>query len=118
MALYKDIVSYLKYMSELANVLLHLYEKLEETTDKFNNITSIYNNHISRDNLKLLSDISSNINLLEGQVDELYYMMIDNSEIEQSPLDKERIKSIKINNMIQEKITPLIFYMKLVLENE
>lgn len=107
-------------MANLEFVLENINTKLKSTYEQFDKIPIIYQNKMSKNNLKLLSDISSNINLLQNQVNELYFMMldenIDNNTI--SSADKTNIKNIKINNLILEKITPLIFYMKLVLENE
>lgn len=104
-------------MSELLNVFENLKEKLDNSNDFLDKITNIYNNKVTNSNLKLLSDISSNINLLELQLDELYHYMLEISENEQTAEEISRLKSFKINNKIQEKIIPFMLYMKLVMEN-
>ena len=106
-----------RYMTELNNVFETLQEKLDNSYDYLTKIKDNYNNKISISNMKLLSEISSNVNLLELQLEELYHYMLETNEIEMSAEEQSKLKSYKINNKIQEKMMPYMFLMKLVLEN-
>lgn len=104
-------------MTELNNVFKTLLDKLDKSYGFLNKIKDNYNNKISISNMKLLSEISSNINFLELQLEELYHYMLETNEIDMSAEEQNKLKSYKINNKIQEKMMPYMFLMKLVLEN-
>lgn len=104
-------------MTELLNVFENLKEKLDSSQDFLTKIINTYDNKITFSNISLLSDISSNINLLELQLDELYHYILETNNNDMSAEEKNRLNSFKINNKIQEKIMPYMLYMKLVMEN-
>lgn len=103
-------------MSELNNIFETLQERQDNSQDFLNKIKSNYNGTITTSSLKLLSDISSNINLLELQLEELYHYMQENNNIEMSAEEQSKLKNYKINNKIQQHMTPYMLLMKLMLE--
>jgi hypothetical protein len=105
-------------MSNLNNVFETLQKRLDSSQDFLNKINLNYNNVIATSNLKLLSDISSNISLLELQLEELYHYMLETNQIEMSAEEQDKLKSYKINNKIQQNMMPYMLLMKLVLEND
>ena len=105
-------------MTELNNVFETLQERLSNSQDFLNKIKFNYNNVVSTSNLKLLSEISTNINLLELQLEELYHYMLETNQIEMSAEEQNKLKSYKINNKIQQNMMPYMLLMKLVLEND
>ena len=105
-------------MSQLINILETLKEKINNSQEFLDKIINNYDEKISFSNLKLLSEISSNINLLELQSEELYYYMMETNNVEQTAEEINKLKSFKINNKIQEKLLPYMLFMKLFMEND
>ena len=83
-------------MTDIYAIVSNLKPLLDESIDfiiKINNIEEI--NSITQRKLELLSDISTNIHLLKDQIEELYYLLLDNSEQTKTSQDKEQIKQFK-----------------------
>ena len=104
-------------MSELNSVFITLEEKIQNSQNFLKKIKNNYDNKIEFSNLKLLSEISSNINLLEMQLDELYHFMLETNQSQITAEELNKIKNYKINNKVQEKIMPYMMLLKLLFEN-
>jgi hypothetical protein len=102
--------------NNLTETLDILKDKLNNCSSFVDNIINNYNETITLSNLKLLSNISSNINMIETELEEFYYIMIDNNT-NLNAEEKQKIKEIKINNKIRDAFLPYMMYMKILLEN-
>ena len=67
--------------------------------------------------MELLSNISSNINLLKDQFEELYFIYLDKSDRDKTAEEKEQLRNMKINSKIQEIFLPYMIYCRLHFEN-
>jgi protein subunit release factor A len=96
-------------------------KKIKEIETKSSNIHTKFNDNnfiIDNDKLKLLLNISQNLNLLKDQFDELDDIAIET--IDQNNLtsdEKQKIRSNKIEKKINDIFLPYIIYTKICLEN-
>ena len=101
------------------NILDNLDDKLKTSSKIFNKIVDFNKkNQLTNNQLKLILNISTNIHNLSDEIEELYYNCLDYNEINKTAEEKIRIREFKINNEIKEALLPMMFVMKLVLENQ
>ena len=106
-------------MTDINAIISNLKSLLEESIGfmiKINNIKEI--NSITKNKIELLSNISTNSHLLKDELEELYYLLLDNSSKSINVEDKDKIRQFKINNKIQEMFLPYMIYTKILLEND
>ena len=65
----------------------------------------------------MLSNISTNIQNLNDEVEELYLNCIDLNNTNLTAEEKSRIREFKINNKIKDTFLPMMMIMKMILEN-
>ena len=102
--------------------LKDIFKLLQKTNQKINSkLEDIINLDIiiSSNNVEKLSNISSNLNNLLLDLDDIYLHIADNDH----SLDKDvelikRINSSKIDDKIKKIFTPYMFLMKINLENQ
>jgi hypothetical protein len=104
-------------MLQLDNVLLNFNTILNENTTKINSIIQIPDKKLDSKTLSLFSKISENLQSLNDQIDEFMLLLLEESDIDKSAEEKTKIREMKINNQVQELLTPLMIYTKLILEN-
>ena len=103
--------------TDLNYLLNNLIDSLNKSIKNISKIRDISNKEIQLDELKLFSNISSNINNLSDETEELLLFVLDKSEDEKTAEEKSKIRNIKINNKVQKILLPYMIYLKIVLEN-
>ena len=100
-----------------------IFIKLEENCSKIlsnieniNQLNNIENYNTSKI-LELISNISTKLSYLVEETDELFLSLLDNNNNIKSSDEINRIKSLKINEKIKECLLPIMFILKLNLEN-
>lgn len=104
-------------MIEVLNIFKKKTETIYNTLEKLINLNDSTNLK-QKKSLKLISSISTSISYLHDEIEELYLISIDelnNDEICSD--DKNKLKSYKINNKIQEILLPIMLLMKIQMEN-
>ena len=96
-------------------------KKIKKIETKSSNILSKFKDDnfiIDNDKLKLILNISQNLNLLNDQLDELDDLAIETIDENNLTSDeKQKIRSNKIEKKINEIFLPYIIYTKIYLEN-
>lgn len=103
--------------TDLNYLLNNLIDSLNKSIKNISKIRDISNKEIQLDELKLFSNISSNINNLSDETEELLLFVLDKSDGEKTAEEKSKIRNIKINNKVQKILLPYMIYLKIVLEN-
>jgi len=100
-----------------------IFIKLEENCSKIlsnieniNQLNNIENYNTSKI-LELISNISTKLSYLVEETDELFLSLLDNNNNIKSSDEINKIKSLKINEKIKECLLPIMFILKLNLEN-
>ena len=94
--------------------LFDLEKKISIIKKKFNQD----NFNINNDKLNLFYKISSNINELNDQINELYMYSLDTVDTDDLTVDeKKELRESKINQIINKKFMPYIIFSKICLEN-
>ena len=104
-------------MIEVLNIFKKNTETINNILEKLIKLNDLTNLKKTK-SLKLISSISTNIPYLRDEVEELYLLSID--ELDNNDIcsnDKNKLKSYKINNKIQEKLLPIMLLMKIQMEN-
>jgi len=104
-------------MLQLDNILLNFKNILIDNTTRINSIIEIPDKKLDPKILNLFSKISENLHLLNDQIDECMLLLLEESDIEKTAEEKQKIRENIINNKVQELITPFMIYTKLILEN-
>jgi len=87
------------------------------------NINEIKNNYnpesftLNNDNLKLIHDICSNINILKDQIEDLNLDILQKCSKKLSYEQKKEIRDNNINKQIQKILLPYMLYLKIHFEN-
>lgn len=96
-------------------------KKIKEIETKSSDILSKFKDDnfvIDNDKLKLILNISQNLNLLNDQFDELDDLAIETIDENNLTSDeKQKIRSNKIEKKINDIFLPYIIYTKICLEN-
>jgi len=105
-------------MTNVHQIISNLSNCFEEGNTYIHNLKNMgIGNELHTKELELLSNISTNIHLLNDELEELYYLLLDRGSNNKTAAEKERIRHFKINNKIQEMFIPYMMYAKLTLEN-
>lgn len=105
-------------MTDLSKIFSEFYKKTEQTKDhikKIQNLNNVLN--LKKKELDLISEISSNINLLNDQFEELYLIILDKTNNEKTAKEKEKLRNIIINRKLQETFLPYMIFYRIQLEN-
>ena len=103
--------------SDLNNIITNLKEKLETNNIVINKILELKDKKLNNDQIKMLVDISTNINEFDVRMEELYLSLIDDPIYDKTADEIIKIKNNKVDKKIQEILLPYMLYMKLILEN-
>ena len=103
--------------SDLNNIITTLKMKIETNNIVINKILQLKDKKLNNDQIRMLVDISNNINEVDIRMEELYLSLIDNSIYDKTAEELIKIKNNKIDKKIQEILLPYMLYMKLILEN-
>lgn len=69
--------------------------------------------------IQKLSEISTNLNFMLDELDDIYYHLLDNDDSYiKSNEEKNKIKNNKIDLEIKNKFLPFMLVMKMALENQ
>lgn len=103
--------------SDLNNIISELKKKMETNNIVLNKILNLEEKKLDTKQIKLLVDISTNINELDIRLEELYLSLIDNPIYETTADERIKIRNNKIDSKVKEILLPYMFYMRMILEN-
>lgn len=103
--------------SDLNNIITELQKKMETNNIVLNKIFNLEDKKLDTQQIKLLVDISTNINELDTRLEDLYLSLIDNPIYETTTDERIKIRNNKIDNKVKEILLPYMFYMRMILEN-
>lgn len=102
-------------------IIENIQKKLFDLEKKSSIIKKKFNQdnfNINNDKLNLFYKISSNINELNDQINELYMYSLDTVDTDDLTVDeKKELRESKINQIINKKFMPYIIFSKICLEN-
>ena len=102
-------------------IIENIQKKLFDLEKKSSIIKKKFNQdnfNINNDKLNLFYKISSNINELNDQINELYMYSLDTVDSDDLTVDEKKVlRENKINQIINKKFMPYIIFSKICLEN-
>lgn len=103
---------------KLNDIFVLLNKKNNKIKNHFDNILKL-KPKMEVEYINKLADISNNLNIIDEELKEIYYHLLDNdSTISKTEEDNNEIKTYKIDNIIKKTFLPYMMLMKMKLEND
>ena len=102
----------------LNDIFTLLNKKNTKIKNHFDNMIKL-ESKIEPEYITKLAGISTNLNLIEEELKEIYYHLLNNnSTISKTDEELNEIKTYKIDNIIKKTFLPYMMLMKMKLEND
>ena len=112
-----EVLNDLKNDLKLNDLFIKLQKKNNDINEIFEKINNL-NIKMDTDHIKKLSAVSENLNVVNDDLNEIYYHLIDNDNTISKTLDDQtKIKDYKIDAVIKKTFLPYMMLMKINLEN-
>lgn len=103
--------------TDIDYLLKNLIDNLDNTITNIKKIIDIKDKNLQIEELKMISNISTNTHRLSDETQEILLLILDQSNNEQTAEEISKIREMKINNKVQKILLPYMVYLKFVLEN-
>lgn len=103
--------------TDIDYLLKNLIDNLDNSITNIKKIINIKNKNLQIDELKMISNISTNTHRLSDETQEILLLILDQSNDEKTAEEISKIREMKINNKVQKILLPYMVYLKFVLEN-